>query len=178
MLNKVILIGNTTRPVEFRYANNGSAIAKTALAVNRKWNDKMTGDKREEAMFIDIVIYGKSAEVANQYLTKGKKILVEGRLVLEQWNDQTGAKRSKHSVYVENFQMLGGERDNAPVEDDYGYDSGAGQQYAVPEKPQYSQPAQYAQPQPQSQPQPQQQYSAPAPKPLPDIQINDDEIPF
>lgn len=171
MLNKVILIGNTTRPVEFRYANNGSAIAKTALAVNRKWNDKMTGDKREEAMFIDIVIYGKSAEVANQYLTKGKKILVEGRLVLEQWTDQTGGKRSKHSVYVENFQMLGNDRNEAMPEDDYGYDGGAQQQYAVPEKPQYSQPAaQYNQPQ--------QQYSAPAPKPLPDIQINDDEIPF
>lgn len=176
MLNKVILIGNTTRPIEFRYANNGSAIAKTALAVNRKWNDKMTGDKKEEAMFIDIVIYGKSAEVANQYLTKGKKILVEGRLVLDQWTDQTGAKRSKHSVYVENFQMLGGDRNESmPQEDDYGYDSAP--QYSIPER-QYQQPQQnnqYSTPQYQ---QPQQQYSAPAPKPLPDIQINDDEIPF
>ena len=163
MLNKVILIGNTTRPVELRYANNGSAIAKTGLAVNRKWNDKITGDKKEEVMFIDIVIYGKSAETANQYVTKGKRILVEGRLVLEQWNDQAGQKRSKHSIYVENFQMLGNDRSDAPAqEDDYGYEQ-------PPQAPSYQErspqaPAAKAAPQ--------------APKPLPDIQINDDEIPF
>ncbi|MEY4504115.1 MAG: hypothetical protein RL154_408 [Pseudomonadota bacterium] len=162
MLNKVILIGNTTRPIELRYANNGSAIAKTGLAVNRKWNDKITGDKKEEVMFIDITIYGKSAEIANQYLTKGKKVLVEGRLVLEQWNDQAGQKRSKHSIFVDNFQMIGGDRNEAAPEEDYGYEQ-SNNQYSAPER----------------QSAPQQQYTPPAaPKPIPDIQINDDEIPF
>ena len=75
MLNKVLLIGNTTRAIELRYLPSGSAVAKTGLAVNRAWKDKNTGEKKDETMFIDIVIYGKSAEIANQYLLKGKKVL-------------------------------------------------------------------------------------------------------
>ena len=106
MLNKVILIGNTVRPIELRYLPSGSAVAKTGLAVNRTWKDKTTGEKKDETMFIDIVIYSKSAEIANQYMLKGKKILVEGRLVLEQWMDQAGQKRSRHVIIVESFQFL------------------------------------------------------------------------
>lgn len=106
MLNKVILIGNTVRPIELRYLPSGSAVAKTGLAVNRTWKDKTTGEKKDETMFIDIVIYSKLASIANQYMLKGKKILVEGRLVLEQWQDQSGQKRSKHVLAVESFQFL------------------------------------------------------------------------
>ena len=105
MLNKVLLIGNTTRAIELRYLPSGSAVAKTGLAVNRAWKDKTTGENKTEAMFIDIVIYGKSAEIANQYMLKGKKILAEGRLVLEQWMDQSGQKRSKHVLSVESFSF-------------------------------------------------------------------------
>ena len=104
MYNKVILVGNLTRDVELRYSQNGSAIAKTAIATSRKFT--MNGEKKEEVCFIDITFFGRSAEVANQYLRKGSKILVEGRLQFEQWSDAQGQKRSKHSVVVETMQML------------------------------------------------------------------------
>lgn len=106
MLNKVLLIGNTTRDIELRYLPSGAAVAKTGLAVSRTWKDKSTQEKKEEVMFIDIAIFGRLAEVANQYLVKGKKTLVEGRLVLEQWMDKDGTKRSKHVLSVENLQFL------------------------------------------------------------------------
>ncbi|MDD3465609.1 MAG: single-stranded DNA-binding protein [Campylobacterales bacterium] len=106
MLNKVLLIGNTTKAIELRYLPSGSAVAKTGIAVNRTWKDKTSGEQKQEVMFMDIVIYGKSAEIANQYMLKGKKVLVEGRLVLEQWVDQNGQKRSRHVLSVEAFQFL------------------------------------------------------------------------
>jgi len=105
-MNKWIGICNTTRAVELRHLPSGSAVAKTGVAVNEKWKDKLTGETKTETMFIDIAIYGKSAEIAAQYMTKGKKVLIEGRLVLEQWLDQTGQKRSKHTVSVESFEFL------------------------------------------------------------------------
>ena len=106
MFNKVILVGNLTRDPEIRYLQSGLAISNTGIATNRSWKDKNTNEKKEEAMFIDIVFFGRTAEIANQYLKKGKKVLVEGRLKLEQWNDQHGNKRSKHVVSVESLQML------------------------------------------------------------------------
>ena len=111
MLNKVILVGNTVRPIELRYLPSGSAVAKTGIAVNRTWKDKLSGEQKQETMFIDVVIYGKSAEIANQYMLKGKKVLVEGRLVLEQWVDQSGQKRSRHVIVVESFQFLDSKKD-------------------------------------------------------------------
>lgn len=106
MFNKVILIGNLTRDVELRYTGSGSAIAKFGLAVNRTWKDRNSGEKREEVCYVDINIFGRSAEIANQHLSKGKRILVEGRLQFEQWQDQAGQKRSKHSISAESFQFL------------------------------------------------------------------------
>lgn len=103
--NKVILVGNLTRDIELRYSQNGSAIAKTAIATSRKFT--VNGEKKEEVCFVDITFFGRSGEVANQYLRKGSKILVEGRLSFEQWTDQqNGQKHSKHSVVVETMQML------------------------------------------------------------------------
>ena len=105
MYNKVILVGNLTRDIELRYSQNGSAIAKTAIATSRKFT--VNGEKKEETCFVDITFFGRSGEVANQYLRNGSKILVEGRLKFDQWVDQTnGQKRSKHSVIVETMQML------------------------------------------------------------------------
>ncbi len=156
MLNKVLLIGNTTRAIELRYLPSGSAVAKTGLAVNRAWKDKNTGEKKDETMFIDIVIYGKSAEIANQYLLKGKKVLVEGRLVLEQWMDQqSGQKRSKHVLSVESFQFL----DSKSAEG--GYDAPAESDFEAPKEAGYSRPA-----------------ASPAAQRAPQIDIQDDDIPF
>ena len=105
MFNKVVLVGNLTRDIELRYASNGNAIGNTAIAATRKFN--VNGEKREETCFIDITFFGKMAEVANQYLSKGSKLLVEGRLKFDQWTDNNGQNRSKHSVVVENMEMLG-----------------------------------------------------------------------
>jgi len=128
-VNKVILVGNITRAIELKHLPSGSAVAKTGIAVNRNWKDKMTGEAKQETMFVDITIYGKSAEIANQYITKGKKVLVEGRLVLEQWVDQTGQKRSKHTVAVESFEFL-----DSKSSDETSYDSsdGYGSEYQTP----------------------------------------------
>lgn len=106
MFNKVILIGNLTRDVDLRYTGSGSAVAKFGLAVNRTWKDRNSGEKREEVCYVDINIFGRSAEVANQHLGKGRRVLIEGRLTFEQWQDQNGQKRSKHSIAAESFQFL------------------------------------------------------------------------
>lgn len=145
MYNKVILVGNLTRDIDLRYSQNGSAIAKTAIATSRKFT--INGEKKEETCFVDITFFGRSGEVANQYLRKGSKILIEGRLQFEQWVDQqSGQKRSKHSVIVETMQML----DSKPSD----------QPYQMPE-PHYE-------PHPQNAPD----------NNLPQIDINEDEIPF
>lgn len=106
MFNKVVLVGNLTRDIEMRYAQSGNAIGASAIAVTRRFTTN--GEKREETCFIDITFYGRMAEIANQYLSKGSKILIEGRLRFEQWSDQNGQNRSKHSIQVENMEMLGG----------------------------------------------------------------------
>jgi len=105
--NRVILLGNISKDIELKYTPSGTAIAKTAIATNRRYKTQ-SGEQKEEVCFIDITLFGRSAEVANQYLHKGKQVLIEGRLVLEQWVDSNGNKRSKHSVQVESLQMLGG----------------------------------------------------------------------
>lgn len=107
MFNKVILAGNLARDIEVRYAGaNNTAIGNTAIATNRRYKSA-DGEQKEEVMFIDITFFGRTAEVANQYLKKGSQVLIEGRLVLDQWTAQDGSKRSKHSVSVESMQMLG-----------------------------------------------------------------------
>jgi len=95
MFNKIILVGNLTRDIELRYTQSGTGIANTAIATSHKFTQN--GEKKEEVCFVDISFFGRSAEVANQYLRKGSKILVEGRLKLDSWVDQSGQKRSKHS---------------------------------------------------------------------------------
>jgi len=112
MFNKVILVGNLSKDVSLSYLNNGVAVGKTSIAVNRKFS--VNGEKREEVCFIDIAFFGKQAETANQYLCKGSKLLIEGRLKLEQWTDNNGQNRSKHSISVENMEMLGSENNQHP----------------------------------------------------------------
>lgn len=112
--NKVILAGNMTRDPELRYTPKGTAIAKFGLAINRNWTGE-DGQKREEVTFVDVDAFGKQAEVIGQYLRKGRPVLVEGRLKLDQWDDkQTGQKRSRLGVVLESFSFLdSGNRDGA-----------------------------------------------------------------
>lgn len=154
MFNKVILIGNLTRDIEMRYAQSGTAIASTGIATNRKFKAQ-DGTQKEEICFVDVTFFGRTGEIANQYLKRGSKVLIEGRLKLDQWQDQSGAKRSKHSITVETMQMLGSK------------DSGNQQQT----QPQQGNQQSYSKPQQRPQPnvevvQDSQPY------------IGDDEIPF
>lgn len=111
MFNKIILLGNLTRDLEVRYSTSNLAIGNTGIATNKKFKNKM-GEEKEEVMFIDITFFGRTAEIANQYLKKGSKILVEGRLKLDQWTDAKGQKRSKHSLVVESMKMLSEKSEN------------------------------------------------------------------
>jgi single-strand DNA-binding protein len=107
--NKVILLGNLTRDPQVRYTPSGSAVAEIGLAVNRYWNDKQSNTRREETTFVDVTLWNRDAEVAGEYLAKGRSVLIEGRLQLDTWDDkQTGQKRSKLRVVAERMQMLGG----------------------------------------------------------------------
>nr|DAY07327.1 MAG TPA: Single strand binding protein [Caudoviricetes sp.] len=122
-MNKVILLGRLVRDIELRYTQGGAAIGKTAIAVTRKYT--LNGEKREETCFVDITFFGKQAEIANQYLGKGSKLAIEGYLKFEQWQDNNGQNRSKHSIAVESMEMLGDAKQN-----NQGYQQGA------PKKPQ------------------------------------------
>jgi single-strand DNA-binding protein len=105
--NKVMLVGNLTRDPELRYTPKGTAVAKIGLAVNRVWTNE-AGEKKEEVTFVDIDMFGRTAENVAQYMRKGRQLLVEGRLRLDQWDDkQTGQKRSKLGVVAETVQFLG-----------------------------------------------------------------------
>jgi len=168
MYNKIILAGNLTRDVELRYSQGGSAIGNTSIATSRKFKSQ-TGEQKEEVLFVDLTFFGRTAEIANQYLRKGSKVLVDGRLKLDQWTAQDGTKRSKHSVTVESLQMLGSKDDNQNGE------SGNNQptpSYNAPAAPSPSHQAPMSTPAQQPVPQQSQQGA------LPTIDINEDEIPF
>jgi single-strand DNA-binding protein len=104
--NRVILVGNLTRDIEVRYLQSGMAVADIGLAVNDRRKNQ-AGEWVEEVTFVDITLWGRTAEVAGEYLSKGSPVLIEGRLKLDQW-EQDGQKRSKLKVIGERMQMLGG----------------------------------------------------------------------
>ncbi len=108
MVNKVILIGNLGRDPEVRSTPSGQTVASFSLATNRKWRDR-DGNRQEQTEWHSVVCWGRQAEVAGQYLTRGKKIYVEGRLQTSSWEDrQSGEKKYRTEIICENFQMLGG----------------------------------------------------------------------
>ena len=144
MYNRIILVGNLTREIDLRYMPSGSAVATTGIATSKKFK-KQDGTQGKEVCFVDLTFFGRTAEVVNQYLHKGSKVLIEGRLKLDQWQDQNGGKRSKHSVIVENMQMLDSKSDNT------------GQQYQKP-------PIEVKPASPNGA--------------LPEVDIDEDEIPF
>ena len=115
--NKVILAGNLTRDPELRYTPKGTAVAKIGLAINRTWRTE-TGEQKEEATFVDVDAFGKTAETIGQYFKKGRPILIEGRLRYETWEDkQTNQKRSKLGVVMENFQFMDSNRGEGAAAD-------------------------------------------------------------
>ncbi len=184
MYNKVIMIGNLTRDIELKYLPSGSAIANGAIATSHKYK-MQNGEQKEEVCFLEFSVFGKQGEVLNQYVRKGSKVMLEGRLILEQWNDQaSGAKRSRHTLRVENFKFLDSKADSVG-----GSAQGGG--YNAPQQ-QQQQPAYNQAPQQQYNQQPQQNsYNQPQnggmqQKPaqntyeqnIPTIDIDNDEIPF
>jgi single-strand DNA-binding protein len=111
--NKVILAGNLTRDPEVRYTPKGTAVAKLALAVNRRWTGE-DGQAREEVTYVDVDAFGKQAETLGAHAKKGGGLLVEGRLRLEEWDDKkTGQKRTRLGVVLEGFQFLGSKPEGA-----------------------------------------------------------------
>jgi single-strand DNA-binding protein len=124
MLNKVMLIGNLGRDPEVRSTTSGQQVANFTLATNRRWNDK-AGQRQEQTEWHQIVCWGKQAEIAAQYLTKGKQIFVEGRIQTRSWDDkQTGEKKYRTEIICENFQMLGQRGGGGPDMDAGGAPSG------------------------------------------------------
>lgn len=105
-LNKVMLLGNLTRDPELRHTPKGSAVADLGIAVNRKIQDG-NGGWKDETTFVDVTVWGASAENAHKYLSKGRGVFVEGRLQMDVWDDKaTGQKRSKLKVVADNLQFL------------------------------------------------------------------------
>ena len=171
MFNKVILVGNLTRDIELRYTPSGTAVGNTGIATSRKFKGG-DGQQKEEVCFVDLTFFGRTAEIANQYLRKGSKVLVEGRLKFDSWEDQNGGKRSKHSITVENMTMLdskgstpGGNQGGGYPQQDNNYSGQQQQQSGGYQSQQNSYSA------PKSTPAPQEDK-------IPEINLDDDEIPF
>ena len=114
-LNKVMIIGNLTADPEVRTTPRGNSVAELRLAVNRISSGPNDGERREETTFLDVTCWGRTAEIAGQYLAKGRPVFIEGRLQQDTWEDkQTGQRRSKIRIVAENMQLLGGREGGAP----------------------------------------------------------------
>ena len=174
--NKVILMGNLTRDPKLSYLPSGTPVCEIGLAVNHVYYDKATSQKKEKVCFVDCNCFGRSAETLNQYMQKGRPLLVEGRLDLDMWEDPNGNKRSKHRIFIENFTFVGG-----------GGQQGGGQQGGYQQQQQQQAPQQqqqqgdYQQQAPQQQPPqqpPQQQPPQQQPPNAYDAPAGGDDIPF
>ena len=171
-VNKVILVGNLGQDPEVRYMPNGGAVANITLATSESWRDKATGEMKEQTEWHRVVLFGKLAEVAGEYLRKGSQVYIEGQLRTRKWTDQSGAEKFTTEVVVNvggTMQMLGGRQGG-------GAPAGGGQQqqgsWGQPQQPQGggNQFSGGAQSRPQQQ-------SAPAPSNEPPMDF-DDDIPF
>jgi single-strand DNA-binding protein len=174
--NKVILMGNLTRDPELRYTPKGTPIAKIGLAVNRVWRSE-AGEQREEVTFVDVDIFGRTAENVGQYMRKGRPIMVEGRLKLDQWDDKnTGQKRSKLGVVADSVQFLGSrdDRDSGGGGSNYSQGGGGGGNQGGGN---YSQGGGGQSPQPPAGGPPPSS-PRPAPAPYDDGPPPDDDVPF
>lgn len=166
-INKVILIGNLGRDPEVRYTPNGNAICNISVATTRNWKDKTSGDKVEETEWHRVVFYDRLAEIAGEYLKKGRPVYVEGRLKTRKWQDKDGKDVYTTEVIADQMQLLGGREGmgGGDAGGDSGYDRGdRGESRAAPAP--RSAPA--------SRPAP----SKPAPKSSTGFDDMDDDIPF
>ncbi|HVU37964.1 MAG TPA: single-stranded DNA-binding protein [Opitutales bacterium] len=164
--NKVILMGNLTRDPEMRVTPGGLAICKFTVAVNRKFK-MQSGEEREEVAFIDVDTFGKQAETISKFFSKGKGILVEGRLKQDKWEDKnTKEKRSKLVVVMESFGFVGGGRGDGPGGDSPGGEESSGGGYDDSAPP--------ARPPPRSAP----SSTPPAKRPPPPGDHIDEDVPF
>ena len=109
--NRVILLGNLTRDPEMRYIPSGTAVTNFGLAMNERYTDRQTGEQKENTCFVDVEAWGRQAEVANEYLSKGRPVFIEGSLKFDSWEADDGSKRSKLSVRAFRIQLIGGRRD-------------------------------------------------------------------
>jgi single-strand DNA-binding protein len=107
-INKVILIGNLGRDPEVRYTPNGAAICNITIATSRNWKDKNSGEKMEETEWHRVVFYDRLAEIAGEYLKKGRSVYVEGRLKTRKWQDKDGVEKYTTEIIADNMQLLGG----------------------------------------------------------------------
>src|SRR5690554_3798745 len=163
-VNKVILIGNLGRDPEVRYSPDGAAICNISIATTSQWKDKTTGEKREETEWHRVVFYNRLAEIAGEYLKKGRAVYVEGRLKTRKWQDkETGADRYSTDIVADQMQMLGG-RDSGDMGGGGGgddFNQAPSQQRSAPARaPQQSRPA------------------APQAAPAANLADMDDDIPF
>lgn len=107
-INKVILIGNLGQDPEVRYTASGTAVANLRIATSESWRDKQTGEQKENTEWHTVVLFGKTAEIASQYLKKGRQVYIEGRLQTRKWQDKSGNDRFSTEVVGNDMQMIGG----------------------------------------------------------------------
>lgn len=157
-VNKVILVGNLGKDPEVRYAPSGSAICNITLATSRNWKDKASGEKREETEWHRVVFYDKLAEIAGEYLKRGRPVYVEGRLKTRKWTDKDGADKYTTEIIAEEMQLLGGREGSSSSGGDDGYS-----------RPRESAP---------SRPAPSRAPAPAASKPAGNFDDMDDDIPF
>ncbi|EPT9255130.1 single-stranded DNA-binding protein [Vibrio alginolyticus] len=175
-INKVILVGNLGNDPEIRYMPNGGAVANITIATSDSWRDKATGEQREKTEWHRVVLFGKLAEVAGEYLRKGSQVYIEGQLQTRKWQDQSGQDRYSTEVVVQGFngvmQMLGGRGQGGGAPMGGQQQQGGWGQPQQPAQQQYNAPQQQQQqPQQQAPQQSQQQYNEPP-------MDFDDDIPF
>jgi single-strand DNA-binding protein len=131
-VNKVIVMGNLGRDPETRYTPDGGAIANITIATSRTWKDKTSGERKEETEWHRIVFYGRLAEIAGEYLKKGRPVYVEGRLKTRKWQDKEGQDRYTTEIIAEEMQLLGGREGGSGGGGGGGYEGGDDAGYSAP----------------------------------------------
>lgn len=176
-INKVILIGNLGRDPEVRYTPNGSAVCNLGIATTRNWKNKESGERQEETEWHRVVMFDRLAEIAGEYLKKGRPVYIEGRLRTRKWTDKDGVEKYTTEIYAEQMQLLGG-REGGGGGGGGGHDGGGDEHYGEPEGRSEPQQARRAAPAPRAPapraPAPQR----PAPKSSTGFDDMDDDIPF
>ncbi|BDH47536.1 single-stranded DNA-binding protein [Salmonella enterica subsp. enterica serovar Choleraesuis] len=173
-VNKVILVGNLGQDPEVRYMPNGGAVANITLATSESWRDKQTGEMKEQTEWHRVVLFGKLAEVAGEYLRKGSQVYIEGQLRTRKWQDQSGQERYTTEIVVNvggTMQMLGGRQQGGAGGQGGGQQGGWGQ----PQQPQQQSGGNQFSGGAQSRPQQNNAPAAPSNEPPMDF---DDDIPF